>query len=329
VANPIIFPAGTGWVGAAKESSWGVAAASPTTWWPVTEPKHSPKLSMMSDQHLRGNMGSVQGQVAGVRYDEFTYSTGLFIDNAFYAHTSLLGYPDTVVGASDPYTHKTAMLNTGDAQGPSYTLFAFNGAEVWKLAGARCTSLDVEISTDGLVTLTPTWFTTLGVTATGLTNTPSTTAPTPGWNTTVTLGGSLTNVYSSVKLSMKRNDAAAQWSLQGTQSPYTLFSGSLEVTGTLTGVYTGYTGSPSDLAGYLANTQPSLVVKNYPAGDAVHYAQWQMSKIGYQDGVEVSASNGFVQVEAPFQAITNATDGLGGTPSPILFTLLNSAASSY
>jgi hypothetical protein len=326
--NPIIFPSNVQWVGAAKETQWGSPITPPTMWWPVVDPKHAPNMATYVDDALRGNMAAVQAQVAGVRSDDVSYKTYLYLDSIFPHMLAMLGYPDTVSGSSDPYTHTTALLNTTDGQPPSYTLYLFNGAETWQVPGCKMSGLDLDIKPDGLVEVTPSWTGAPAVKVTNPANTPSTLAPMPGWNTAVTVGGAATSVYTAAKVSIKRADAGAIWTLSGSQSPYLMFVGALSVEGELTAVYQNLTGAPTDLANYLANTQPVMTVQTNPAGDVTHYLKLTMSKVGYSD-VEVSAGGGYMQASAKIRAITNATDGLGTTLSPVKATLLNTFATSY
>jgi hypothetical protein len=325
---PTIYPSNIQWVGLAKEVTYGTAIPAPTAWVPVGDPKHTPALTMLTDQALRGNMAAAQAQVAGTRADDLAYKTNLYLDTCAYHLDGILGYPDSVTGTADPYTHRFSLLDTGAGQPNSYTLFLFNGAECWQMSGGRVVSLDIDMKPDGLVELTPSW---KGLPATKITtptNTPSTTLPNPGWDTSITNAGVGTSVYSTAKVGLKREDANPVWTLSGSQTPYVVFTGALTVDLEMTAVYQGYTGTPTDLSNYLANTQPAVTIRSNPAGDAVHYLQLQMSKCGPQSA-NVSAQGGYMQVEAKFQGIQNTTDGLGSTVSPILATLLNSASTSY
>ena len=203
--NPIIFPSSIQWVGLAKEVTYGTAVTPPTVWIPIDNPVHTPNLAMLTDTALRGNMAYAQAQVAGTISHDFTYSTNLYLDTCFYHFLGILGYPDAVTGSVDPFTHKTALLDTSDGQPPSYTLYLFNGSEAWQMAGCKVTSLDVDIKPDGLITLTPAWKGSAAVKVTTPANTPSTALPVQGWNTTVTVASVGTSVYTGAKISLKRN----------------------------------------------------------------------------------------------------------------------------
>ena len=328
MANPTIYPSAQQWLGIAKETTYGTPVATPTLWLPIINPKHEPHQAMLRDEGLRGNMAMAQGYVAGPRYDTFDFETYPYIDSIFALAMNIYGGPDTVTGTAAPYTHKTSLLNTGNGQPTSWTLNYFNGAETWQLAGAQQAQLDLETKVaDSLAKVTSSWMSLPGVKVANPTNTPDTNAPMPSWSTTVTVGGTAATVYSDVKVQWKRNTEAV-FTATGTQSPYVIFVGELEVTGDLTAVYDGYATAGNDLAAYLANTQPALVLKTTPAGDAAHYLQWTSSVTAYT-GVTVTGSSKWVEAQAKIEAVANATDvvGTNGGTSPGQFQVINTTAS--
>ncbi len=328
MANPTIFPSNIQWVGLAKETTYGTAVAAPTVWVPVVGPKWMPNQTNIIDDALRGNMVVEQGMVAGIRYDEVTYSCYGALSNLFQHMAAILGYPDAVAGTAAPYTHATAVQNAGDGQPVSYTVFLYNGAETWQMPGSKIPTLDIEWKPEALVKLAVTW---RGLVSTKMvanpTNTPDTTAPMPSWNTTVSTG-SADSTRTGLKLSLKRNDANAIFTHSGSQAPYEVFLGALSMDGELTGVYQGYAGSPTDLSNYLTNVQPALSIQTNPVGDAIHYGKWTMSKAGYS-GVEVSGQSGYMQVSSKLKPLANSTDGLGATVSNVKYTQVDTVSTSY
>jgi hypothetical protein len=331
MANPIIFPTGLQWMGMGKEgaSTYGTPAAAPTVWVPVVSPKHAPQQTMLKDQALRGSMGNLYGQVAGVRYDTLDYQTFLYLDSAMPHMMNILGGPDAITGGADPYTHKTSLLNNANAGQPtSWTIWLFNGSECWRMAGCQLAGLDIETKVlDSLAGLTPSWMGLPATIVTAPSNTPTTKLAQPAWNTTLTIGGTGTTNYSDIKLSMKRA-TSAEFGANGTQSPYVIFVGELTVTGSLLAIYRGNTVPVDDMSGYLANTQPALVLQNNPAGDAVHYAKFQHSQMAY-DNVSIADNGKYLEVTANLEAVDNATDATNGGVSPQLFSLLSPVSAAY
>lgn len=328
MAGPTIWPANLQWLGMGKETTYGTAAAVPTVWIPLVGPKWTPNQTMLKNEAFYGDMAAVHGQVAGTRYDTIEYSSYVFIDCLMQHMMNILGGPDAVTGSSDPWTHKTSLLNTGNGQPTSWTLWLSNGAECWQMTGCQLGSLDVETKVaDSLATIAAMW---MGLPATKVTapsNTPSTKPPQPSWNTVITIGGVATTNYSDMKLSIKR-DVSAVFGSAGIQAPYVIFVGECNVTGEMNAVYLGYTGSPSDMANYLTNVQPVLLLKINPAGDATHSSTWQHSVVAY-DSVTVQDNGKYMEVDAKFEAIANATDATNGGSCPELFTLLTAVSAAY
>lgn len=333
MANPLIFPANLQWMGLAKEVTYGTAVSAPTIWVPVMAPKHVIHITQLDDKSYQGNMAELQNRVAGVRYDELTYDTFPMLDSAFPHYGGILGGVDTKTGVSDPVTHSTSLLNTGQAQPNSYTLFLFNGAEAWQIPGAQLSQVEIEtkVASD-LAKTTATW---MGLPATKMavapTNTPTTLVPEPSWNTTLTIGGTVTSNYSDFKLTFKRN-VEAVFAASGSQVPYVIFVGALTVEGDMTAVYQGHGATVSDLANYIANTQPIIVAKVAPAGDATHFVQWTLSKAAYDtDGAAVSDSGKYMEIAVKFSGVANTTDVIGsnGGKSPVQFEVLNAVTTAY
>ena len=329
--SPTIYPSNIQWVGIGPETvAYGTAAAAPLIWVPVTpgSAKWKPNQTMLKDDGLRGDMGVQHGVTAGVRYDTFDYGFYGAIDTIFPHMQAVYGSTDTMTGSSDPYTHVCSLLNSGTFQPISSTLWLSNGAECWQITGAQLGQLDVDTKVAERVALTASW---MGLPATKVTapsNTPSTKAIWASWNSTLTIGGTATaGNYSDVKLTFKRENEAT-FGFAGSQSPYVIFAGTLAVTGSMTSIYQGYTATTSDLANYLANTQPALVLKVSPVGDSTHYAQWGFTSMAY-DNVEVSGSNKWQEATATLSAIDTTTDATSSGASPGKFTLLTSVSAVY
>lgn len=327
--NPLMYPANLQWLGVAFETTYGTAAAAPTYWVPLISPKWAPQTTPLKNQALYGDMAMTHGQVLAVRYDTIDYSTSVFIDLVMQHMKSILGGADVVTGAGDPWTHKTSLLNTGNGQPTSCTLWlSTGGAECWRMTGAQLVSLDVETKVaDSLANLTASWMGLPATVVTAPSNTPSTKAPMPSWNTTLTIGGQATTNYSDVKLTIKRENEAI-FGAAGSQSPYAIFVGGCTITGAMTAVYQGYSATTSDMANFLANTQPILLLQVNPAGDATHFAKWQHTQVAY-DPTSVQDNGKYMEVTSTFEAIANTTDANAGGQSPEQFILLTNVSAAY
>lgn len=321
-----VFPSNLTWVGLARETVPGTAEAAPTIWVPVLDPKWTPVQTMLKDDAMRGSMAATFQQVQGVRHDTIDYKAYFYLDSLVTHVRNLLGGVDTVTGSADPWSHAFSLKNTGDAQPPSYTLFLYNGSECWQMAASQLVQGEFDIPAEGAPTGSYQW---MGMPAVKLgsvpTNTPTTLRPWAGWNTTVTLGGLAAPVYSSVKITVKRETQPIH-TADGTQAPYAIFVGPITVTGELTGVYQGHTGAPLDLQNYLVNTQPVLLVQVNPVGDATHYARWQMSVVAYDEASINGAAGKYLEIEAKWEALANSTDAVGGGQSPMRFILANTSS---
>lgn len=119
-------PGSQQWLGLKKETTYGVAMATPDMWIPVDTPKWEPKVTPLTDNALRGMMGTVYGQTQGMRYDELSYKTMIYADSIFPHLLSILGGADTVTAL----TASTLSLGTTSTSGG--TLAA--GTYYWKVS---------------------------------------------------------------------------------------------------------------------------------------------------------------------------------------------------
>lgn len=328
--TPVVIPANLQWVGAAKETIYGTAIAAPVFWIPVdgSSLKYKPNVNVLTDQSLRGLMSVDFQQVQGMRYDTLAYKTFLYMDSVYQHLLALFGKPDTVTGAGDPWTHKTAVYNgsgTDQAQPPSWTLFYFDGLKCWQIPGCIVSSAKLDVKVDELTSLDVQW---TGMPATIIatpSNTPSTNKPWAAWNSTISLGGSPLSVFSEVSIEYKR-DVASVPTINASQSPLEIFGGGVSVAGSMTAVYQGGA-ADVNMTDYLANTQPALVVKCAPIGDATHYLQITHTVVAY-DGVDISGSK-WMEIASTIKALANATDALDSKQSPAQVVFLTSASAAF
>lgn len=323
-------PANLQWLGIAKETTNGTPISAPTLWIPVDSPTWVPTRPPLVDTALRGSMAAEYEQLQGQGFDTITYKTNFYLDSIYPHLLAILGNADTVTGTAVPYTHKTALYNGsgGDAAQPkSYTIFYNDGAgKVQQMPGAIPSSVKITVKPDGLAELDVTW---IGLPSTAIappTNTPTTSKPMPGWNATITVGGTPLNSYSEVDIEYKRATEIIP-SITGSQTPFAIFGGPVSVSGTLTAVYQGFTGDVN-MVDFLANTQPVLLVKVAPAGDAVNSITFQHSKVAY-DSSAPSGTTKWMEIKSSIKALANTTDALGGGYSPAQVILLNSQSTAY
>ena len=324
------YPSNLQWVGVAKESSYGTAISAPTIWIPVDGPKYKSSITPLKDKMLRGSMAETYNQQQGMRHDELSYKTYFYLDSSYIHFLGLLGNPDVVTGTGDPYVHTTALYNgsgTNAAQPPSFTLFWADGAgKTQQIPGAVISSVKVSLGADALASLDVAWTGLPAATITNPTNTPSSLKPMPSWNSTITLGGSATSQFSAIDIEYKRAVEIIP-TITGSQTPFAVFGGPVDVTGSLTGVFQNAT-SDVNWTNYLANTQPALVVKVAPPGDATHYIQMQHTQIAY-DETTVEGTNKWQEVKSKLQMIANSTDSTNGAFSPAKVTLSTTVSTAY
>jgi hypothetical protein len=320
-------PGNLQWIGAAVEATPGTAAAAPTVWIPAASPKFTPHIASMTDDALRGSMAKDFGNLLGARYDELSYSTYLYADSAFLHFLAVLGTADTITGAADPYTHKTALKNSGNGQPATHTLFYADGTgQCFTLAGCQISQLKVTNKVDGLVQLDANWIGMPAVVGAAPANTPTAAPPAPGWNSSITIGGTSLTKFSEVGITYKRATEAVL-TVTGSQSPSAIYCGELDVQIDLTGVYQG-SSSDTDWTNFLANTQPALVLTMAAAGDATHSLKLQHSKVAYQD-VAFEGSNKYLQIKSKALGLANTTDALGGGYSPAQAILTSPQATAF
>ena len=322
MSSPVFGASALQWVGTAPETVYGTPAAAPS-WFHPTDgvPAWTTPTENLKDNALRGYMGVNYQQGKGLRYDQVMFKTPLYLDSAYPLIRSAMGLPDVISGASAPYTHKTSLQSGNNGQPASTTVFYYDAlGKTWQMPGAQVVDLKVTIATGGLAFLEITYVGLPAVPITPPTNTPSTAKPMPSWNTTVTIGGTAQQKYSQVVLDIKRGTKMIP-TITGTQSPFAIFAGAMEVNGTLDGIYQGST--DTDITANFLNTQPVLLVKIAPAGDAINSITFQASVVAYED-TKLAGGTDWQTIQATVIAQMNATDVAGGGgQSPLLVTMLS------
>ena len=321
---PTFGAANLQWVGVASETTYGTAAAAPTTFAPVITPVWTHPTDKYTDDALHGSMGAEFQQINGMRTgDGFTFTTYCYIDQVFTFLRQMLGYPDVLTGAADPYTHKTSLTSAAATNGQP------TGTTIWwydavgkcvQMTGAQMSDLKLTVNTGGYVTLAVTYVALPGAFITPPTQTPTTTVGMPGWKSIITLAGTAMTAWSEIAIDFKRGTSSIP-TVNGTQSPFAIFAGPMTVSSTIKAVYAGSTDAM--LVNELTNVQPTLLVNLSPVGDAVHSIQLQFSKVAY-DLADPTGSNKWMEISGTTKMLTNPTDvAAGGNQSPCLVTLLS------
>jgi hypothetical protein len=313
------------YVGTAIESVYGVAAAAPTTFHPADTPALKFVIPAFVDQALRGSQALDYASIQGMRHDSITFKTYGYIDSFFQLMRGALGLPDVITGSADPYTHKTSLQSGNNGQPAGTTVFYYDAmGKAWIMPGSVVQMVKITGAVGALLSLDVTYLGLPSIPSTPPTNTPSLTKPAPSWNSVITIGGVSYSKYSDFEITVNRA-AEAILTVNGTQSPFAIFAGPLDVNGTLTAVYQGST--DNDLVSFLTNAQPAMTIKSSPVGDTVHGYTFQTSVVAYDD-VAV-AGNKWMELKATWKAMANTSDVAGGgNLSPLLFSMTSPVATA-
>lgn len=324
------YPGNLQWLGIAKETTYNTPATTPTFFIPVDSPQWTPTTTALTDQSLRNSMATDFSQIQGMRYDVASYTTHIYSETAYLAMLAILGNPDTVTGAADPYTHSTSLLNQGtnkNGQPNSWTLWMqlANGKTV-QISGAVVVEAKVTVAADGLPTIDMTWNGMPGAFTTAPANTPADIEPFPAWTGSITVAGVSLDKYSSIELDYKRGTKPIPV-LNGTQAPLAIYAGEFSVSINLDGVFQGTT--DNDITDFLANTQPAIIVSIHPEDDAVHTLTFQHSLCAYDSSAPQGTNSGWVTVQSVLKALANTTDALDGSFSPVQVTFVSAQSTAY
>jgi len=331
MTSPTYYPGNLQWLGIAKETTPGTAMAAPTFWIPVDTPKHSTKITTLTDTAIRGTMVMQHQQTQGMQYEELGYKTHFYADSVFAHFMAMLGVADTISGIAPTVTHKTSAYNgtsSDNGQPPSYTGFLYEqGGKVAQIAGMKMADLKCDFKANDWPSIDVMWN---GMPATYITapaNTPTTLAPLPPFTQTVSIAGVGNSKYSDVSIDLKR-DTKPIPVMNGTQAPLGIYAGALTATGSLTGVFQG-SPTDNDLAALLANTQAALSVSLFAAADPTHPFTLQMSKVAYDTADPQGSNNSWMTIQSNIKALGNATDALDTRESPVQAILVNSTVTAF
>lgn len=307
--------------GIAKETTFGTAVAA-TAFLPVTDIKPKDKLTLLPDKGMRGSMVEVYDEITGPIWAELEIGGDVFPDTIGWPVVGVLG-DLTTTGASAPFTHAAAVLNTGTGQPPSYTGSDYYAITTRQYAGMKFSEVGFKFSGDGLLEYSAK--ATCLASATAANPTPSFTAVTPqaAWTGAVTIGGSASLLLIDGECAIKRPVTVIH-TADGTQAPYALWSGPVSVSGKMTLVME----DDAQLTNYLTNAKPSLDF-NFAqgAGAAATQVKLHMTKVAYSEA-EISRGKDYIELSVSYDALANTTDvGASAGYSPIKVTLQNAIAS--
>ena len=332
------FLTANSYLGMVIETTEGTLPTSGTSYWlPVTTPQITPNQMFMRDEALRGSPTTVYDQVQAVRHDEFEFKTFLFADTFPVLLRSILGGTDTKTG-SGPYTHTIKVLNSPStgSQPPTYSILDFDGANYFTVTGAQADTLGITFGADAAAEATVKY---MGNPYTSYTSAPTVFATQslsaehliPAWNTVVSIGGTTYTNVSTGEISINRKTQPI-FTL-GTQAPYNLFAGPIEVTGKFTFVInsTADVFSTGSGAYGLTRSPEAIVVTLTDPNDATsgtqHSVAFTMSAAQIHS-IKRTRGKEYTELEVEFTANANQTDSATGY-SPIQTTVINGTSLSY
>lgn len=286
----------------------------------------------IEDKALRGSMGLTGNVIEGLRYTELDFGGPVFADTVGFLFGGILG-DVTTTGAGAPYTHKFTTKSTADGQPTSYTFtdtyaFSAGGTAARQYPGSQIYELQIKSAHDGLLEYSAKayGFPTVSVAKPSASFT--TVTPSASWVGTSTVAGGAVTWVEDMELTLKRPITPIH-TIQGSQSPYQLVVGGIEVIGKFTAVLFDDT----NLSYYFGSTgQTTYQALQFDfqqgAGAALTEVKLLMTKAAWYLA-KVIRGKEYVQVEVEFHGQTNTTDAIsstGAVTSPIQVTLQNALA---
>lgn len=333
------FLTANSYLGIIKETTSGTLPTSGTpSWIPVTSPQITPEQIFLRDEALRGSATTVYDQVQGVRHDTFEFKSYLFADTFPVLAQSVLGGADAVTG-SGAYTHTLKLLNSPSvgSQPPTYSILDFDGANYFTTTGSQADSLAISFGAEAAAEATVKYLANPYVSYTSAptvfaTQSLSSEHMIPAWNTTVTINGSSFANVTTGDITFNRKTQPI-FTL-GTQAPYELFAGPLEVTGKFTLIVATNAdvfSTPSS-TGYALTRSPQAVVitltdPNDTTSATNHSIAFTMTTAQFHN-VKRTRGKEFTEIEVEFTANANATDASTGY-SPIKVVTINAQSTAY
>jgi len=337
MATPVVYPSDKQFLGWAKETTQGTAVTPITFTQPVDKFDPEDKPTWLDENTLSGSMSRLRGRTQGPLHSEWSMEGPCFFDGIGYLLNNIMG--DLVDSGATPNVHTFSLLNSGVGQPGSLTFVDWQGppsatnfARVY--AGACLSELTIKgnaesslimMSAKGLAYPS-------AVASAAPTAAPSAVAPLAAWRTLLGLagvasGGTQVKTVREWEVTIKRQ-LRAQWTLQGTQAPFIIYRGDLDVEGKLT--FSVPADESNTMLYLLNNTQPQLqlVVDNgLTLGNNLNL---QIdSQLAAYNTTKINRGEEAVGYDVTFNSIINSTNaGASGGLSPVKITLKNAVAAA-
>lgn len=314
----------------AKETIRGVPA-TPNIFLPV-----DPNMSLQShivwlyDTGGRGSPVKTYNAQAGAGWFGYSCSGSMFADSFPNLLMAALGGPDTAASVGGGlYTHQIGLINSASvgSQPPSYTIVdvdnVVEGANSAKrLIDGQLSSLDITFNADGAVTYKAEF---LGYIPTEVVPTSATWSSenfVPAWNTAASIGGITASTITEGSISIKRDAVAII--TNGSQSPYILFAGPADVTGSLK--FVAYANEPNFANSVVTDHQVlSLTFTEPVSSHSINFTASQTQLIE----PNVMSDKSYIEISTNFVSEANTTNATSGGFSPIVTTTTNGVSSAY
>lgn len=327
------IPRSRSYLGIAKETRPAPGAApvavAATDFIPFTSISPMDSVKYLDDKGIRGSMTSEYDVIQGNIHSEVEFGGDVFPDSIGYMLSGVLG-DVTTTGASAPFTHTFALLNSQATNGQPVTFtlsdyYGLGASSTRQYAGCQFQSLDVKFTADSLMTYTAKAFGYASATATNPTLSvpfPAVT-PIPSWIGTVTLNSTSTATMAEGNVNIART-VEPIFTVDGNQRPYQLFAGDLSVSGAMTLVFE----SDTELGYYLNNTRPPLVINfQQGAGASLVQVQFTMTKCAFTQA-KIERGKEYVELSVNYKGLANTTDvGTSAGYSPVKVQIKNAKAS--
>lgn len=294
-------------VGLALESTYGTGVA-PTKFLPVKTHDWKPNVQRILDEGKRGVNAKDFGAYAGHQFSEWTYGGDFFPDVPPYFLMAILG--GKAVTGIGPYNHIFSLASAI----PSLTLYDDYVASRREISGGLVEEFTLRWGTTETTAVA--WEAKgkghLGTVPTAATPSIGALPPWLGWQTQLTVGGSVVQRLLNGELTFRRPNEQV-WSANDSQNPNQFVAGPLEVSGRLN----VYMLDNADLDRVLSLTKPATEIR-FTSGTNVLAAV--LSACDWE-AATIDRSGTYVRLDATVRGLWNATDA-----GPAKVTLVNSVA---
>lgn len=294
------------------------ASLGPVDYIPVTALDPPDDFKVLLDQGVRGSNVTTYNMVQGIGQSLLAIGGDVIPDTFGYLLGSIFGCNDFAGGTPNVFTF--ASNNAGTGQPTPLLWYVYDAFNTRVFSGAKCSDLTLTYDPAMLLKWTAKFTgNPSGVVATPTSSYSAITVQ-AAWQVSATIAGVAALNLLNASVTFKRATMDAIPTLQGVQSPYKIWSGGLECTGTLNLVMEDDT----NLLQYLNNTQPAVVLTFTQGTGATQVAVIvQMTKCNFVSGWKPKLTGkGYVEVGGPFTAVSNTTDkntaGAGYSPAQVV-----------